>query len=232
MIRRSKHSQNYTVIPNEILEHIDDALAIGLLVYLLSKPANWNVTKQQLYKHFRQGRQSLDKSFKLLEKIGYINGEQQTDEGGRFKGHHWIVSDVPDQLHVHVFMDNQVTENRQPSTDQLISTIEVSTIEQSKEENNIDFDLLLSYLNTTLGKKHKLIPGSIRDKYKARIKEGFTQEDIHQAIKIASMDDYHQGTTPKNKHLTPEFFSRPDKLDKFLSQAPTTEDINEYNPRA
>ena len=141
MIQRSKHSQNFTVLPNKIFKDLTDGLAIGLLSYLLSKPENWNVTKQQLYKHFNEGRQRLDKSFSLLEDAGYIVGEQQKDSNSKFIGFHWIVSDIPDTMLNSVFQDNRLTETQQPTKGQpkikqVISNIKVNTIvnKDSKEQ--------------------------------------------------------------------------------------------------
>ncbi|MDR1116500.1 MAG: hypothetical protein LBL33_10235, partial [Tannerella sp.] len=51
--------------------------------------------------------------------------------------------------------------------------------------------------------------------FNARLKEGFTPDQMLQALKTAMKDDFHV----KNgyKYLTPEFFTRPDKLERFLN---------------
>lgn len=208
MIRRSKHSQNYTVLPNDIFKDIQDGLAIGILSYLLSKPTDWNVTKAQLYKHFKEGRQRIDKSFALLESLGYIEGRQEKDGASRFSGFQWTVYDVP---------VNRLSESRQPEKQQLLNTEEQSTDVQNKEV--INWNHLLSYFNLTFGKKSRVFPDKAKRGYEARIKEGFTKEDIMVAMVNASKDEYHVSTVPKYKYLTLEFFSRSDKLDKFSSMA-------------
>ena len=73
-------------------------------------------------------------------------------------------------------------------------------------------------INTLLGKKYK---GSQKDKIglMARLKEGRTLEEILTAVKNASKDSYHIGEG--YKYLTPEFFTRADKIDKFLNQDTT-----------
>ena len=81
--------------------------------------------------------------------------------------------------------------------------------------NDIDYKELLSFINKTLGRSFRIIPDSTKNKYKARLKEGFTKSDIQKAILNASKDSYHIDTN--YKYLTPEFFSRADKLNKFCN---------------
>lgn len=66
---------------------------------------------------------------------------------------------------------------------------------------------------------------AIKSSLKARIKDGYTLKDILKAIKCAMRDEFHFKT--KYKHLTPQFFLRQDKLDKFLNSAENEEIIEE-----
>ncbi len=228
MIKRSKHAQNYTVFPNQIFEQITDGLAIGILVYLLSKPPNWNVTKQQLYKHFTEGRQRVDKSFKLLELAGYIIGEQ-TRTKGKIQGYKWTVYDVPDPLLNSVFMENRLSGNHQSINEQLISNSLINTIDKSNDDNNIiDWDLFIRYFNKCFGKRSRVVPSKAKTQYIARLNEGFTKEDIMLAMTNAKNDSYHKET--QYKHCTLEFFSRGDKLDRFMSMTPQKKSSDDYTP--
>ena len=88
--------------------------------------------------------------------------------------------------------------------------------EKEKEEiNNINFDKLLSFLNSKTDRNFKIINEAIRKKYYARLKEGYTKDDILNAIINAVNSDYHKEN--KFKYLTPEFFSRADKLNLYSS---------------
>lgn len=83
-------------------------------------------------------------------------------------------------------------------------------------KNNIEpinWQSLLDFLNKVLNKKHRSFPEKVKTQYKARLKEGFAKVDIMRAIENASKDQFHIDNN--YKHLTIEFFSRPDKLDKF-----------------
>ena len=78
---------------------------------------------------------------------------------------------------------------------------------------SIDFDGLLDYINKKLNRQFRTINKDLKSKYKARLRDGYTKEDIIQAINNASNNTFHK---QKNyQYLTPEFFSRATTLDKF-----------------
>ena len=87
--------------------------------------------------------------------------------------------------------------------------------EEKEEINNINFDKLLSFLNSKTGRNFKIINEPTKKKYDARLKEGYTKDDILKAISNALQSDYHKENN--FKYLTPEFFSRADKLNLYSS---------------
>lgn len=89
--------------------------------------------------------------------------------------------------------------------------------EDKKREDNINWDVLLDFFNKATNKKCRVIPPKIKSAFNSRIKEGFTKEDIANAIKNCSKDTYHIETN--YKYLTLEFISRADKLDKYSNIA-------------
>ena len=93
--------------------------------------------------------------------------------------------------------------------------------EEKEEINTINFDKLLSFLNSKTGRNFKIINEATKKKYNARLKEGYTKDDILKAIKNAVNSDYHKEND--FKYLTPEFFSRADKLNMYSSVNKTPE---------
>ena len=91
------------------------------------------------------------------------------------------------------------------------NTINNNTI----NNNTINFDKLLSFLNSKTGRNFKIINEATKKKYYARLKEGYTKDDILKAITNAINSDYHKENN--FKFLTPEFFSRADKLNLYSS---------------
>jgi len=84
-----------------------------------------------------------------------------------------------------------------------------------KEENIIDSSKLLSVYNSILGKTARVVNTKTKTQIKDRLKEGYTKEDIVNAIRNASKDPHH--IEFNYKYLTLEFITRPDKLDRFVN---------------
>lgn len=112
-----------------------------------------------------------------------------------------------------------------PLTDPKEEEVQVQEKEEVQEKGKgeclkpstegIDFTKLLLFFNSTFNKKSRTVSLNVRNKYKARLKEGFTKEDIFTAMKNASQSNYHKGEN--FNHCTLEFFSRADKLDKYIN---------------
>lgn len=108
---------------------------------------------------------------------------------------------------------------------QLLSTSvdECSTHSTDNVNDNVNVDVIdwnkfIEVYNLIFSKKSKVLPDAVKRKYRLRLKEGYTKQDIINAMKNAKKDEFHKTTNPPYKHLTLEFFSRPDKLDKFTNQ--------------
>lgn len=96
----------------------------------------------------------------------------------------------------------------------------ILNLSEEKNKDKIDWKELITFFNKCTGKKTKVIPETVKAKFNARLKEGFTKEDIANAIKNCSKDSWHIDT--KYQHLTLEFISRADKLDKYSNIAQAT----------
>ena len=55
----------------------------------------------------------------------------------------------------------------------------------------------------------------VRSKLNARLKDGYTMENIKDALMVAVQDEFH--VKSRFRYLTPEFILRADKLDTFLN---------------
>jgi len=114
--------------------------------------------------------------------------------------------------------NNQQTTNKPTTNQQQLDTYKKDNKEKKERKEEISESYLKSYeqyiegINSLLGKKYK---GSTKDKtgFIARIKEGRTLQEILSAVNNASKESYH--IENGFKYLTPEFFTRSDKLDKF-----------------
>lgn len=102
---------------------------------------------------------------------------------------------------------------------------EIELEKEGKEETNtINFDKLLLFLNSLTKRNFKIINEATKKKYLARLKEGYTNNDIANAMKNAVNSDYHKENN--FTYLTPEFFSRAVTLDKYSNTNNKTKEKN------
>ena len=132
MIKRSKHVENFTVIPNAIINDESLTMETGfLLVYLLSKSENWEVSQTHLAKHFRIGKDKMQSMIRLLIAAGYVAREQcQNENNRRFKSYNYTVYDI-------AFSSKQMEpqpENTAAENNSMISNGESEDINKTQEK--------------------------------------------------------------------------------------------------
>ena len=82
MIKRSKHTTDYTVIPNAIMEDKDlDCECLGMLTYLIGKPSNWKIQAEFLGKRFGWGKTKVYGILKKLINAGYVTRKANIVDG-------------------------------------------------------------------------------------------------------------------------------------------------------
>jgi hypothetical protein len=89
-IERAPRPDRYTVIDNGTIE--DDRLsfkALGLLVYILSKPDHWRTDRDHLAGTHADGVTAVASALRELEVAGYIERRRHRVEGGQFR---WSVT--------------------------------------------------------------------------------------------------------------------------------------------
>ncbi len=98
MIMKRKHSGSFAVVPN--ITANDNQLsidALGLLVFLLSKPNDWQVNVANLRKRFEIGRDRVYAILKQLESAGYVRKSQsKKSKSNQFCTVEYIVFDTPE----------------------------------------------------------------------------------------------------------------------------------------
>jgi len=99
--------------------------------------------------------------------------------------------------------------------------------ENSNSKNpKIDWELLLQKFNEITGKKARVVPDKAKRQIRARLKEGYSRQQILIAIKNCSQDPYH---IENPKFLTLEFISRSDKFEKYVQSIPQTSKSSNQN---
>ena len=98
MIFKNKRQNKFTQISNDVL--VDENLsykAKGILAYLLSRPADWNIYENEIEKHSKDGIDSVRTGIKELIDNGYVV-RQKSRVKGMFDGYEYAVSDNKDDL--------------------------------------------------------------------------------------------------------------------------------------
>lgn len=76
----------------------------------------------------------------------------------------------------------------------------------------VDWEKLKDNFNSLTGKGTKVISNKVKGQINARLKEGYTKQDLWNAIVNCFNDPYHKENP---KYLTLEFISRSDKMEKY-----------------
>ena len=104
-------------------------------------------------------------------------------------------------------------------------------IDVSAKAEKIDFEKLIEFINKNTGRNFKVINKTVKGKYLARLKDGYSKQDILDAISNSIKSDYHKGEN--FKYLTPEFFSRSETLDKYsnVNNKPKENNVKSLIPK-
>ena len=106
----------------------------------------------------------------------------------------------------------QQTSTNPTVNDNVNVNVNVNDIKYNSTES-IDFGVLLNYINSSFNRKFKIISESVKTKFKARIKEKYSKDDIKNCIDNLKNIQYHIDNG--FQYCTPEFISRADTLDKY-----------------
>ena len=129
MIVRTARRNRYTVICNNLIEDPDlDWKDLGLLVYLLSKPDDWQISVEHLKKQKKLGRDGIYKCLDAIINAGYARREKHSDGSV-----YWYIfeekqteekpnPEKPEKATDHQIRKSRNTENPNPENPTLINT--------------------------------------------------------------------------------------------------------------
>ena len=91
-----RNEDTFTLIPNSVLRNRDLSMkAVGLLVYILSLPKDWDIYQKEITTHFKDGLDSVRSGFKELTKKGYIEKRIIKHKNGTISAIEWYVTTDP-----------------------------------------------------------------------------------------------------------------------------------------
>lgn len=83
------------MLSNEVFSAPLKADALGVWLYLLSKPEDWIVVPKQLQERFSMGRDAMRRVFRELQDYGVMVRAPKQGDAGKLSGWEYIVYEVP-----------------------------------------------------------------------------------------------------------------------------------------
>ena len=215
--------------PNSLLNNPNISLrAKGLFAFIQGKPDKWRFSAERISLENKEGVQSVRSALQELEELGFLQRVKTKNNKG-----HWEIDYIlyceqqnpVDEKPTLEFRPSEIHMTENPTSGNHTNNIKKDI--RKKDINNkytINFDKLLSFLNSKTKRNFKIINEATKKKYLARLKEGYTSKDIANAIENAVNSDYHKENN--FTYLTPEFFSRAVTLDKYSNTNNKTKEKN------
>lgn len=94
--------------------------------------------------------------------------------------------------------------------------------EKDKDKETEKEKEFLDLFNEITKRNFRILSNTVKGHLNARLKEGFTMNDFEMAITNCMRDEFHQNNP---QHLTPEFITRADKLQKYLNIKTTFDQV-------
>ncbi len=113
IFRIQKRPPGYVQIQNSIFEDSNlDMPTLGLLSYLLSKPDQWEVRREQLAKRFGVHPNTITTRLRALREAGYAQISHSRNESGQISGSSYDIFEEPDSQHTVTRPTHKIPEPR------------------------------------------------------------------------------------------------------------------------
>lgn len=212
-IRKCQRKDQYTRIFNQPINDINiSAEALALLVYLMSKPDDWDVQVGDIKNRFNFGRDKIRKIFNELSELGYVK-RCQNHVNGRLTHTTTYVSDEPiyinfEHPNINEFdelqgPENQCAENQSPEKTSLSKEIGKQKKEKQKTpivplKGDVRVIEVFEYWQIVMNhpkanlcdKRTRIIKKALKD---------YSLEDLKKAIDGCKLDPWHMGIGNKGK---------------------------------
>lgn len=91
----------------------------------------------------------------------------------------------------------------------------INAKEVKKNTTEIDWDRLRAYFNKVFKKSARIISDDAKKKFRQRLKDGYTKDDIQKVIDNCSNDNHHKDND--YKYVTFDFLSRPAIFERYAA---------------
>lgn len=222
----------FTMINNQAVT--DPSLswkAKGILLYMRSRPDDWQFYSTEVAKRATDGRASLMAGLRELQERGYLKRRQGKIENGKFGDLEWTIADTPAFLPQTDFPAAEKPAAEKPSTENqpLLNTDSTNT--DSNKTNgkdhspvstgqypSIDYSGIIGYLNQKSG-KHFRDTTATRKLISARLNDGhFTEADVRRAID--NVVESWSGDSKMDQYVRPTTIFKQSKFEDYVAAPP------------
>ena len=229
MTLRVVDRKQFTVVDSRTVNDKSLSLrARGLLVWLLDKPDGWRVNSQEISKQCTEGREAIRTAIRELEDAGYVTRlKYQLDDGQWFT--ETIVSERPEGEEVDSTEDQKPvsgTEDQKPDFGKLGALISTKSQDYKKTNTYVEktdslppsTELQLvdaGQITKNAGTAERVMEAWVeatgrsagkvklnakrRAAVAARLREGYTEQDLIAAARGIAMSAWHTGDNPDGK---------------------------------
>lgn len=97
MILKKKHrNPGFTIVDNQVICRPElSAKAKGILLYIMSRPDNWDISTADIVAHMKEGQEAVRSGINELRQYGYMKLEYIQAENGQMQGTTWNAADWP-----------------------------------------------------------------------------------------------------------------------------------------
>ncbi|MCE5607237.1 phage protein [Staphylococcus pseudintermedius] len=203
-----KESGNFVTVHKDFIHDSNISWkAKGILLYLLSRPDDWQIYETELEQHSTDGLSGLKSGIKELEEIGYIQRNRKRDKSGRLNGYEYLVYEQPH--HIRFSNVGKTVNGKSHTTNNNSTNNDLTNNNSTNNDVNIlsgnptayPYRDVIDYLNKQTGKQYKSTTKKNQTVIRARTDEGFTLDDFKKVIdnKVSEWKG-----TDMEKYLRPE----------------------------
>ncbi|WP_437272749.1 conserved phage C-terminal domain-containing protein [Staphylococcus succinus] len=242
--RAIKESGNFVTVHKNFIH--DSNLTFkskGILLYLLSRPDDWQIYESEILKHTNDGKDSLKSGIRELEDVGYVVRTRKRNDKGHLNGYEYLVYEHPIQNGNSYLglSDNGKSNIGKTVNGESVPTNNKGTKNDLTNNNNTNndsntmsgnptvypYESIVEYLNKQASKKYRYQTDKTKSLIKSRFKQGFSEDDFKIVIdnKVAEWKG-----TDMEKFLRPETLFG-NKFEGYLNQQVSNEESTD-NPYA
>ncbi|BCU51793.1 hypothetical protein JCM2421_05650 [Staphylococcus auricularis] len=228
IFRIHKESGNFVTVNKDFINDSNLSWkAKGILLYLLSKPDDWQIYETELVKHSIDGLSGVKSGIKELEETGYIQRNRKRDSKGRLKEYEYAVYERPNHIRFSNVGKTYIGKTNVGKTyigkSHTTNNYNTNNYDTNNDNTNNDsrvdhgaYKEIIEYLNKETDKHFNFKAKANQELIKARFNEGYEKADFFKVIdnKVSEWLDVDK----MKDYLQPSTLFRKSNFDKYLNQ--------------